>query len=267
MTIDDLSVHIIKKGIKEDNPKLLKLIEKPYRSPKGYEKWENEVLAYMAKSFDPYNNDRVSNYSINVSNSLINHKFPTYYVSQELTIALWNTLCNLKAEDLNIAQPSALFMLPNNLIKTPDGDPLTSIAVVSTRKNKLSRWLYETYGDGLLATSPIVILSENRTYWYAIHNRSAENTGDHPQDDYEEYLLHNNGLPQELNNEDEVKFLDKYRSLVFNLMFILETKPELIYRETSGLGFGSEKQIKFRNPIWLGKDYKIQYLKQQMYIN
>lgn len=121
-----------KKLVKSEKKDLLKILDKPYKSPKNFPKWEHEVLSFLGKSFDDFTEDKISNYCVNVANCLIDFDFPTYYVSRELTTALWNTISSIECKDLNIAQPSSLFIFPFDCIKSPEGHDLTSVGVIST---------------------------------------------------------------------------------------------------------------------------------------
>jgi len=72
---------------------------------------------------------------------------------------------------------------------------------------------------------------------------------------------------QELTNleqENEITFLNKFRAFCFNLMFILEKRPELITEEVNQpQGFGTQQKTnRFKNPIWLGKEYRIKYISE-----
>ena len=259
--IDKSVAEEIKRLVRYENKSLLDILEKPYKSPKNYPKWEYEVLSFLGKSFDPYTKDKVNNYAINVANCLIDVDFPTYYVSKELAISLWNTNSSLHTKDLNIAQPSVLFIFPFNCIKTPENDDLTSIGIVSTKKNSSLQELYNYHGNGLLASS-LFLRNKNHKTWYiyGIHNTSSFNQG-LAQDNYQEYFIDNFGIPVQIEDENETKFLDKFRSFCFNLMFILEKRPELIEEvKIQPKGFGNTNKKDFRNPIWLGKDYKIKYV-------
>lgn len=252
---------MLENRIKKDLRKQLNLSEfgKPYRSPKNYGSWQDEIAVYYLKSFDPYSKDKISNYAINVSKSLINYNFPTYYVSRELTLALWNTLSDLKVEDLTIAKPTAQFMFPYETIITPENHSLTSVGIASTRKCENLKYIYDCYGDGLIGASGFITNNLDNSYWYGTFNKKAQIP--ETEQSYEEYLLENDMIPVYMEDETEKSFMNKFRSFIFNLMFILEKRPELITEERiKQKGFGNNKKTSnYRNPIWVGKDYKIQY--------
>lgn len=260
--IEKKVVKILKKLIKDEQPELLQLIKNPYQSPSHYSNWSSEVLTFLAKSFDPYSRtDKVSNYASYVSCSLIDYCFPTYYVSQELALALWNTNSELHARELNIALPAVMFMIPHYTIFTPDGDSLSTVGIASSRKSERLKQLYETSGDCLIGASGFLKEEITNSYWYGIHNESCA-LGNSVEDLYHEYSFDGLGSLKYLDQENEINFLNKFRAFCFNLMLILEKRPELITEEINQpKGFGTPPKTKnFKNPIWLGKDYRIQYV-------
>lgn len=248
--------------IKEFNllPKIKKF-GKPFKSPKNYAKWEDEVLTYYLKSFDPFSRDKVSNYCINVSLSLSQYKYPTYYVGKDLAIALWNTTSNLNISDLNVASPAALFMLPYETILTPEGDSLTSVSLTSPKQSSVLQEIYHHFGDGLMGCCGFIKNQIEKSYWYGSFNPSSFISQE--EEKYEEFLLENQLIPQLVTNPTEKIFMRRFRTFMFNLMYALENNPELFSEQSSttiknkGFGYNSLNETKYRTPIWLGKHYKI----------
>ena len=251
----------IRKQLKRDFKDRINLNKfgKPYYSPSNYSNWRGEILVYAIKSFDPYTEDKISNHAISVSQSLVKYNFPTYYVSRDLTVALWNTISKLKAQDLNIASPAVNFMLPTNTIISPEGDFLTSLGVASPRKCKNLKYIYDTYGDGLMGCAGFVKNKFKNSYWYSSFQAKA----DIPENEavFEEYMS-DSTEPFYMENPKEKEFSNKFRHFIFNLMCILESKPFLISQDidhpkTRGFGCNS-KESEYRSPIWLGKSYKVE---------
>ncbi|MFW6359392.1 MAG: hypothetical protein ACOC0N_09315 [Chroococcales cyanobacterium] len=262
--IEQKVVKIIKELIKQEKPELLQLTKVPYQSPSYYSNWSSEVLAFLAKSFDPYSPiDKVSNYAIYVACSLVDYYFPTYYVSRELALALWNTRSELHASELNMALPAVMFMIPYNTIFTPDGDSLSTVGIASSRKSERLRQVYEKSGDCLIGASGFLKDELTNSYWYGFHNKSCA-LGNPVEDSYKEYSLNHLGELTNLEQENEVTFLNKFRAFCFNLMFVLEKRPELITEEVNQpKGFGTQQKTnKFKTPVWLGKEYRIKYISE-----
>jgi len=260
--IEKKVVKILKKLIQAEQPELLQLIKTPYQSPSHYSNWSSEVLTFLAKSFDPYSRtDKVSNYAIYVCCSLIDYYFPTYYVSQELALALWNTNSELHARDLNIALPAVMFMIPHQTIFTPDGDSLSTVGIASSRKSERLKQVYNKSGDCLIGASGFIKEEFASSYWYGFHNESCA-LGNPVEDSYTEYSFDGLRSLKYLDQESEITFLNKFRAFCFNLMFVLEKRPELITEEVNQpKGFGTPSKNKnLKSPIWLGRDYRIQYV-------
>jgi len=262
--IEQKLVKSIKALIKQEKPELLQFTQVPYKSPSTYSNWSSEVLVFLAKSFDPYSRiDKVSNYAVYVACSLLDYNFPTYYVSQELALALWNTSSEFQVSELNIALPAVMFMIPHNTIFTPDGDSLSTVGIASSRKSERLRRVYENSGDCLIGASGFLKEDIDQSYWYGFHNESCA-LGNPVEDSYKEYSLNHLGELTNLEQENEVTFLNKFRAFCFNLMFVLEKRPELITEEANQpKGFGTQQKTnRFKNPIWLGKDYRIKYISE-----
>lgn len=250
----------------------IKKFGKPYKSPRDYSRWKDEVLTYYLKSFDPFTWDKVSNYCVSVGKSLNEYKYPTYYVGKDLAISLWNTSSHLEIKDLEIASPAALFMLPKETIKTPQGDSLTSVGLASPRAGKncsVLQEIFDTFGDGLMGCTGFVKNKIEESYWYGSFNPSSFIAED--KEVYEEYLIQNPSKPYIVTNPTEKIFMRHFRYFMFNLMYILEHKDEYFEEiqmlTTSGKGFGyssnKSQESKYRSPIWLGKNYRINQVKSK----
>lgn len=249
------------KGFKDYlKPKHPDLYKKPYKSPKRFSNWEDEISTFLAKTYDPFTQDRISNFSIYTSLALTEYKFPTYYVGRDLAIALWNSSSSLDISDLNIVCPAVLFMIEKDLIITPDGHSLTSIGIASSKHCKAIERSYKVNGEGLFGSSAFI--ADESQYWYGIHNKSS-NDKEHPYESYPVGFDKDHRL-KILEDQTETEFLNSFRSFSFNLMFILGQRPDLIEQEIVGKnkGFGNNSSS-YRNPIYLGKKYRIKYVSKK----
>ena len=191
----------------------------------------------------------------------INHKSPLYFISRSLAEALLNSKVpsNTTGFDLPRNRNTGIIILPKNYLVSPDGRPISCLSY-SFVTNEEKSWLAGKYrmqftnSDNLIMTTSVVE-GDRFTYGLSIElNKSIQDVNDNT-----EYMTGNghNGLL--LPDQDDNAFNAKCFNLLCNILFLMDSRPEIL-KESTLERKGKEKKGKKTDDLWtpqyIGFDYK-----------
>jgi hypothetical protein len=164
-------------------------------------------------------------------------KCPAYWVGKDLLEALMQSVLTVEVDSLNWAIKTGLFMLPKDVIFSPEQHSVDAIY-----------WHYDTQNDAL--------------YWTATDGSSLFCRKIKVKTELIK-LTYIDVDAQDLD-PNVVKGFNEYLQAIFlRLLLIMECRPELIQSEsqrqkvTVNQGFGKNQAQEFYQPLWLGQGYRL----------
>jgi hypothetical protein len=159
-------------------------------------------------------------------------KCPTYWVNKDLLEALLQSVLNVEIESLNWAMKTGIFMLPKGVILSPENKSVEAIF-----------WHYDSDADilGWAATDS----SSSFCRRFKLNGQKFSYTDSEDID------------------PKVVKGFNEYLQAIFlRLILIMEVRPELVDKTSEVIrvnkGFGKNQAQDFYQPLWLGKNYRVQ---------
>lgn len=225
-----------------------------YKVPAGYTS-SRKIARRMAciLSFTPriINDPRVDATtlrSLTVVQKLGEFQVPTYWVGQDLLVALCRTeLPNIHGSELNWPMPAMLFMLPKNVLLNPNQASVDYLGVALGPEQTLICWTQVDEESGAC----------NYAITEVVHKKNlSEIKSGLIQDDIEFVAPHANDL------EAEISFNANLMALAINLMLVMSAYPHLIElgQAINPRGFGSSASAQADapwTPNWIGKQYRL----------
>lgn len=262
----------IAKDAKKENkiPELARIIDvftnKKYYSPKQYPptNYLQLTLALHYGNLALYpEKDRNLEWAclFLVLNSLIDYEVPFYWVTSDLLSALQNTQIkdDIQVKDMRFALNAATFVFPHNALKTPEGLNVHFISYTKTegdfKAGNLTIKCVKGDKDQLNFFTVCKLLDSRdlfANYWRKTDCLRGE----------DEFSLRSF---DESNREAEEKFMRQLESIVFQLITIHASRPDLIEKGISKEDPTKTKGFKKFNspapviwsPNWIGKSYQI----------
>ncbi len=162
-------------------------------------------------------------------------KCPAYWVGKDLLEALQQSILNVEIDNLNWAMKTGLFMLPKNLILSPE-----------KRSVKAIFWHYDTEKDVL--------------FWVATDGDSFSCRRFRVSENLRKLTYTDS---QDINPQIVTGFNEYLQSIFLRLILIMECRPELVDVEekrtsiTVNKGFGKAQAVDFYQPLWIGQSYRL----------
>lgn len=161
-------------------------------------------------------------------------KCPAYWVGKDLLTALMQSDLTLEADSLHWAMKTGIFILPKNVVLSPEKRSIEAIF-----------WHYDP-GDDYL-------------YWTAIDGSSFFCRRFKVSDNLRKLTYAD---VQDVDPQAVVEFNNYLQSIFLRLTLIMECRPELVDTESQvirvNLGFAKNKAKDFYEPLWIGKNYRLQ---------
>jgi hypothetical protein len=160
-------------------------------------------------------------------------KCPAYWVGKDLLTALLQSELSVEVESLNWAMKTGIFMLPKEIISSPEE---RSIYAIFWHYDAVDELLYWTTTDG--------------DSFFCRRFKVGENLREFTYTDVEDY------------NPQAVADFNEYLQAIFlRLILIMECRPELVEKEAQVVkvnkGFAKDKTKDFYEPLWIGRNYAI----------
>ncbi len=277
-----MNISVDKKTIKKHINKLVKY-ELPqtdyfkkikanlnYKDVKGY--ISNEALVkqlalqlYLMAETQMPSLDRYQILLISALDFIYQENVPCYWVKEDLIKALINTELPKHWVDLKPFVTKGLFIFPQGLIKNPEDCNLNWIYFQYFPQDYLRP---EIEFKAINVTSLpyketsvqwITHLKDDSVYSSTISLTPDENGEPKYRDIAITDLAKSLYQKDNITKDDEVTFIKKIDNLCFQLMLYMMAKPDSLVVQ-SGLGStraGKTKNARLRNPVWIGKDFKI----------
>jgi hypothetical protein len=162
-------------------------------------------------------------------------KCPAYWVGKDLLEALQQSILNVEIDNLNWAMKTGLFMLPKNLILSPEKRSVRAIF-----------WHYDTEKDVL--------------FWVATDGDSVFCRRFQVSENLRKLTYTD---CQDINPQVVAGFNEYLQSIFLRLILIMECRPELVDVEekrtsvTVNKGFGKAQAVDFYQPLWIGQSYRL----------
>ncbi|MDJ0718463.1 MAG: hypothetical protein QNJ54_30265 [Prochloraceae cyanobacterium] len=277
-----MSIYVDKKTVKKHIDKLVKH-ELPqtdyfkrikanlnYRDVRGY--ISNEALVkqlalqlYLMAEIEMPSLDHYQILLISALEFIYRENIPCYWVKEDLIRALINTELPKHWVDLKPFVPKGLFILPQGLIKNTEGvnvnwiyfqyypqnylRPKIELKVVNVNplpyKENCFQWVSHSKDDSVYCSTISLTPDENGLPKY----RDIAITD----------LAKSSYKQENITEDDEANFIKTIDNLCFQLMLYMMAKPDSIVVQ-SGFGTkgtGKSKSDRLRNPVWIGKNFKI----------
>jgi hypothetical protein len=160
-------------------------------------------------------------------------KCPAYWASQELLTALMKSELSVEIENLSWAMKTGIFMLPKDVIFSPEKH---NIYTIFWHYDTVDKLLYLAATDGVsFFCRKFKVNDELREFTYA---------------DVEDY-----------NPQVVTEFNEYLQSIFLRLILIMECCPELVEKEAqivkANKGFAKDKAKDFYEPLWIGRNYRV----------
>lgn len=161
-------------------------------------------------------------------------KCPAYWVGKDLLSALLQSDLTIEVDSLHWAMKTGIFMLPLNVVFSPEKRSVRAIF-----------WHYEPEDDYLYWTA-----SDGDSFFcrkFKVSDKLRKLTYADAQD---------------LEPQAVVDFNNYLQSIFLRLILVMECRPELVDTESQvirvNLGFAKNKAKDFYEPLWIGKNYRLQ---------
>ncbi|MEB3219959.1 MAG: hypothetical protein VKN72_27520 [Nostocales cyanobacterium 94392] len=161
-------------------------------------------------------------------------KCPAYWVASDLLEALLQSSLTVEAQNLNWAMKTGIFMLPKNVILSPENKSINAIY-----------WYYDT---------------EKNTLLWACNDNDSAFYRKLPLNAYKIYIDSQDIDPSAVN-----KFNEYLQSIFLRLILIMQCRPELIdaadtqQKITVNRGFGKAQAQDLYQPLWIGQGYRLKH--------
>jgi hypothetical protein len=159
-------------------------------------------------------------------------KCPAYWVGKDLLEALQQSVLTVEVENLNWAMKTGMFMLPKDVILSPENNSIDAIF-----------WHYN--------------VEESLVFWACTDNDLFF---------CRRFKLDNQKLkhidPGDIDPKVVVGFNEYLQSIFLRLILMMECRPELVDVEekqqkiTINKGFGKVQAQDFYQPLWIGQNYR-----------
>jgi hypothetical protein len=162
-------------------------------------------------------------------------KCPAYWVGKDLLKALQQSVLNVEIDNLNWAMKTGLFVLPKNLIFSPEKRSVRAIF-----------WHYDTEKDVLFWAAT------DGDSFFCRRFQVSENL---------KKLTHTDS--QDINPQVVTGFNEYLQSIFLRLILIMECRPELVdaptkqQKVTVNQGFGKAQAVDLYQPLWIGQEYRL----------
>ncbi len=160
-------------------------------------------------------------------------KCPAYWASKELLTALMKSELSVEIENLNWAMKTGIFMLPKDVIFSPEKHNIYTIF-----------WHYDT-ADKLL-----YLAATDRVSFFCRKFKVNDELRKFTYADVEDY-----------NPQVVTEFNEYLQSIFLRLILIMECCPELVEKEAqivkANKGFAKDKAKDFYEPLWIGRNYRV----------
>lgn len=162
-------------------------------------------------------------------------KCPAYWVAKDLLEALQQSILNVEIDNLNWAMKTGLFMLPKNLILSPE-----------KRSVKAIFWHYDTEKDIL--------------FWAATDGASFFCRRFQVSENLRKFTYTDS---EDINPQVVSGFNEYLQSIFLRLILIMECRPELVdepikqQKVTVNQGFGKAQAVDLYQPLWIGQEYRL----------
>lgn len=162
-------------------------------------------------------------------------KCPAYWVGKDLLEALIQSVLTVEVDSLNWAMKTGFFMLPKNVILSPEQHSVDAIY-----------WHYNLESDML--------------YWTAIANSSLFCRKFKVLGNLKKFTSYAD--VQDIDPKVVTGFNEYLQAIFLRLLLIMECRPELVDTEllrqkvTVNQGFGKNQAQDFYQPLWLGQGYR-----------
>jgi hypothetical protein len=160
-------------------------------------------------------------------------KCPAYWVGKDLLEALQQSLLTVEIEELNWAMKTGLFMLPKNVILSPENKTVDAIY-----------WHYDTEKDILFWAC-----TDGDSFFCRRFKLNAQKLTYTDSEDVDPKVLSG--------------FNEYMQSIFLRLILIMQCRPELVDAEekqdkiTVNQGFGKAQAQDFYQPLWIGQGYRL----------
>jgi hypothetical protein len=164
-------------------------------------------------------------------------KCPAYWVGKDLLEALMQSVLTVEVDSLNWAMKTGLFMLPKDVILSPEQHSVDAIY-----------WHYDTESDVL--------------YWTATDGSSFFCRKIKVKTELIK-LTYIDVDAQDLDPNVVAGFNEYLQAIFLRLLLIMECRPELVETEsqrqkvTVNKGFGKNQAQEFYQPLWVGQGYRL----------
>ncbi|WP_174763137.1 hypothetical protein [Anabaena sp. UHCC 0187] len=158
-------------------------------------------------------------------------KCPAYWVGKDLLAALMQSDLSIEPENLNWAMKTGFFMLPQNVIISPENHSIDAIF-----------WHYDT--------------DEDMLYWTAMDKANYFCRKLKIFDNLKQFRYTDT---QDFDPQAVVDFNEYLQSIFLRLLLIMECRPELVDTTsemiTVNKGFSKAQAQDFYQPLWIGRNY------------
>ncbi|MFM6221155.1 MAG: hypothetical protein ACKPJH_12000 [Dolichospermum sp.] len=158
-------------------------------------------------------------------------KCPAYWVGKDLLEALMQSDLTIEADNLHWAMKTGIFMLPKNVIMSPENYSIDAIY-----------WHYDT--------------DEELIYWTGIDKESSFCRRFKVFDNLKRFRYTDS---QDINPQLVTDFNEYLQSIFFRVMLIMECRSELVDTTSEVVrvnqGFSKAQAQDFYQPLWIGRNY------------
>lgn len=257
-----------------------KLLAKKYRTPKGYEDYQNVATelarhCYFFRECPEYLNEKerfAETMGATLSTFLAHRNAPVYWIASDLATAMLKTDLPRHVTEMARVVECGIFMLPIGILKTPDGESVSHLCfhhmcdgdappMVTSGKhtfimkpvlNKIICFTTTRCGITYAATTALE-MNENGKLRTGDWNPSPSS------------ILTPN--PKEV----EENFLQRLNRIVIQTLLYMQVKPESVElgnmvgfasrTQRSAGGVGKQQSSHLLNPNWIGKEYRLPSLR------
>lgn len=217
------------------------IVIRPTLSVNGYENYE-KICSYVADVYFSVDEPTLQNLikrdykgsrgiSLYTLFKVGQAKCPAYWVGKDLLAALMQSDLTIEPENLNWAMKTGFFMLPQNVIISPENHSIDAIF-----------WHYDTDEDMLYWTAM------DKASYFCRRLKIFDNLKQFRYTDTEDFD------PQAV-----VDFNEYLQSIFLRLILIMECRPELVDITsevvTVNKGFSKAQAQDFYQPLWIGRNY------------
>lgn len=270
ITLEDagkLSAEVYSDMLEAEFPSVIKkLYPRRILTPQGYysAKYYAATSAPVFKLLTEGNRHQLSETDMTIaiqSYICVEHKIPTYYLSRNLAEALLNSKLppNTSVEDLPRGRPTGVIMLPRDVIKTPEGESLAYLAysfiVDGATSEIFHRYKLQIQGkDGIIMSSAEATGNKIMYGLCVDFGMTIKDVNENRE------VLVGEGINAPLiADEHDNSFNAKCFGLLCNILFLMESRPEIVQKSTLERK-GKTKKGKTTDdlwtPQWIGQGYK-----------